>query len=101
MAEFDFAKIDSRPNIKGDYVNFLDIESFSLMMKDPSYSYKFYWLEAIVNLISENVAESTFNDIIDEMIANAWYSVMEFHIHLSGMIAGDIKDGLERCGLFR
>jgi len=99
VAEFDFAKIDSRPNIKGDYVNSLDIESFSLMMKDPSYSYKFYWLEAIVNLISEDVVETTFNDIIDEMIANAWYSVLEFHIHLSGMIAGDIKDGLERCVL--
>ena len=53
----------------------LDIRSFMLMLKDPSYCYKFYWLEAIVTLISEGITETTFNDIIDEMICKAWYSV--------------------------
>lgn len=68
------------------------------MMKDPSYCYKFYWLEAIVHLISENVYQTTFDDIIDEMISNAWYSVREFHIHLSGIQAdGMVRDGLERA----
>lgn len=34
------------------------------------------------------------------MITNAWYSVREFHIHLSGMpLDGQIKDGLERAVL--
>ena len=55
------------------------------MMKDPSYCYKFYWLEAIVDIISEGIQDTTFDAIIDEMICNAWYSVREFHIHLSGM----------------
>jgi hypothetical protein len=36
--------------INQEYYNNLDIEGFSLMMKDPSYCYKFYWLEAIVQL---------------------------------------------------
>lgn len=67
------------------------------MMKNPSYCYKFYWLEAIVNLISEDVTETTFDEIINEMIANAWYSVLEFHIHLSGIVIGEIRDGLERA----
>lgn len=69
-------------------------------MKDPSYCYKFYWLEAIVQLISENRTEATYDEIINEMIANAWYSVLEFHIHLS-CIGGDstIKDNLERAVL--
>lgn len=32
------------------------------------------------------------------MIANAWYSVREFHIHLSGIQAdGLVRDGLERA----
>ncbi|MBQ8994567.1 MAG: HNH endonuclease [Oscillospiraceae bacterium] len=66
------------------------------MMKDPSYCYKFYWLEALVQLILEGKAEATFDEIIDEMIANAWYSVNEFHIHLSGMVLGEPRDGLER-----
>lgn len=69
------------------------------MMKNPSYCYKFYWLEAIVNLISENITETTFDEVINEMIANAWYSVLEFHIHLSGIVVGEVKDGLERAVL--
>ena len=80
------------------YYNTLDLESFALMLKDPSYCYKFYWLEAIVNLISEGVTETTFDAIIDEMICSAWYSVREFHIHLSGLGSnGDVRDGLERA----
>ena len=86
--------------IDGSYYNRLDIPSFMLTLKDPSYCYKFYWLEAIVNLISEDVAETTFNEIIDEMICSAWYSVREFHIHLSGLGPnGEIRDGLERAVL--
>ncbi len=51
-----------------------------------------------MNLIAQDVAETTFDEIIDEMIANAWYSVREFHIHLSGMQAdGKVRDGLERA----
>ena len=86
--------------IDSAYYNTLDIESFLLMLKDPSYCYKFYWLEAIVNLVSEGIRETTFNDIIDEMICNAWYSVREFHIHLSGLGPdGEVRDGLERAVL--
>jgi hypothetical protein len=39
-------------HIDTDYYNALYIRSFALMLKDPSYCYKFYWLEAIVDLIS-------------------------------------------------
>lgn len=100
MAEYDITEAGGRLTISGTYVNTLDIEGFAQMMKDPSYCYKFYWLEAIVNLISRDVAETTFDEIIDEMIANAWYSVREFHIHLSGVQAdGLVRDGLERAVL--
>ena len=97
MPQFDYRKIGYQLNIDGKYYNNLDIEAFSLMMKNPSYCYKFYRLEAIVHLISEGLKETSFNNIIDEMIANAWYTVLEFHIHLSGVIEGRIKDGLERA----
>jgi hypothetical protein len=98
MAESDTSKIGYTLILDGKYYNTLDIESFSLMMKDPSYCYKFYWLEAIVRLISEGLRKTTFDAVIDEMICNAWYSVREFHIHLSGMQAdGQVRDGLERA----
>ena len=87
-----------RLEIDQKYYNNLDIEGFSQMMKDPSFCYKFYWLEAIVKLIAANVTETTFDAIIDEMITNAWYSVREFHIHLSGIQSdGGVRDGLERA----
>ena len=88
----------ARLEINTAYYNRLDVRSFSMMLKDPSYCYKFYWLEAIVNLISEGATETTFNEIIDEMICSAWYSVREFHIHLSGLGSeGNVRDGLERA----
>ncbi len=67
------------------YYNELDIKGFEKMMKDPSYCYKFYWLEAIVKLILLGRTEVSYDEVIDEMIANAWYSVVEYHIHLSGI----------------
>lgn len=80
------------------YYNRLDIKGFSRMMKDPSYCYKFYWLEAIVQLILEGRTEASYDEVIDEMIANAWYSVLEFHIHLSGIWGdGEVRDNLEKA----
>lgn len=98
MAEYRIEEAGLSFTIDTKYYNQLDIEAFSHMMKDPSYCYKFYWLEAIVQLISEGVTETTFDAVIDEMICNAWYSVREFHIHLSGMqLDGQVRDGLERA----
>lgn len=88
--------MDYSLSIDGKYYNSLEIESFSRMMESPSYCYKFYWLDAITTLITENCIHTTFNEIIDEMIADAWYSVVEFHIHLSGVVYKD-KDNLEKA----
>ena len=53
-----------------------------------------------MQLISQGISETTFETVINEMICNAWYSVREFHIHLSGMMAdGQVRDGLERAVL--
>ena len=83
MAEYDPQKVGYLLEVGEEYHNTLDIEGFSRMMQSPSYCYKFYWLEAIVKLISQNKEAASYNEIIDEMIANAWYSVLEFHVHPS------------------
>lgn len=80
-----------------DYYSSLEIDSFVNMLKDPSSCYKFYWLEAIVNLVNQNISKTTIGEIINEMISNAWYSVIEHHIHLSGFVKGEVVDGLERA----
>lgn len=70
------------------------------MLNSPSYCYKFYWLEAIVQLISANTTRASYDEIINKMIANAWYLVLEYHIHLSGIYGeGIIKDNLEKAVL--
>lgn len=100
MAEYDPQKVGYLLEVGEEYHNTLDMEGFSRMMQSPSYCYKFYWLEAIVKLISENKEEASYHEIIDEMIANAWYSVLEFHVHLSGLWAdGEIRDNLEKAVL--
>ena len=76
MAEYIVEGTGLNLTVENKYFNTLDIKGFSRMMKDPSYCYKFYWLEAIVQLISENRTEATYDEIINEMIANAWYSVL-------------------------
>lgn len=97
MKSVGFASTEYPFVIQGEYYNKLDIEGFSQMMKNPSYCYKFYWLEAIVKIISENVSETTFDEIINEMICNAWYLVRKHKVHLSGRQSGEIRDGLERA----
>lgn len=93
MAQSVASETGNQLIIEGRYHNTLDIEGFSKMMKDPSFCYKFYWLEAIVQLISEGIQDTTFDEIINEMICNAWYSVREFHIHLSGLSAdGQVRN---------
>ena len=100
MAEYDPQKVGYLLEVGEEYHNTLDIEGFSRMMQSPSYCYKFYWLEAIAKLISQNKEAASYNEIIDEMIANAWYSVLEFHVHLSGLWAdGEIRDNLEKAVL--
>ena len=94
----DYVGMNGQLVIDSKYYNRLDIEGFSLMMKDPSYCYKFYWLEAIVKLITEDKTEASYDEIINEMICNAWFSVLEYHIHLSGIYGeGDVKDNLEKA----
>lgn len=71
MAKSDFQKAESQLQIAAEYYNTLDIGGFSRMLKDPSYCYKFYWLEAIVKLISEDRYEVSYDEMLNEMISNA------------------------------
>ena len=57
MAQYNTSEDKYILEIEPKYYNKLDIESFSKMMKDPSFCYKFYWLEAIVQLILEGKKE--------------------------------------------
>ncbi len=75
-------KMSNIPGISVDQYSQLDIEKFSHVLDDPNECYKFYWLEAIIQLLSKNNLIIPFDDIFDQMIANAWYTVTTFHLKL-------------------
>lgn len=80
------------------YINELDVESFIHMLDDSTECYKFYWLDALLKLFSRGNSDILFDDLINLMIADAWYSVVEYHLHLGPKNAnGKIMNSLERA----
>lgn len=57
-------------------------QTFAKMLDDTTQCYKYYWLEAIVHFIANDDRDYTFEEIIDEMIVNSWYTVTIYHLHL-------------------
>lgn len=73
--------------IKNDaYSGELDYRAFGSMLDHPTQCYKFYWLEAIMNLMLKKYRFS-FDEIFDEMIVSAWYTVTQYHLFLGPMVA--------------
>ncbi len=76
----------------------LNIESFIHTLDDPTECYKFYWLDSILMLVSQHVPEITFDDVINGMIADAWYSVTEYHLRMGTKdTQGNSVNSLERA----
>lgn len=68
------------------------------MLDDPTECYKFYWFDSIMHLLSQNKCEMTFDDIIIGMIADAWYSVTEYHLRLGTKDShGNSVNSIERA----
>lgn len=80
---------------KNQYNNRLDVKSFAHMLDDPTQCYKFYWLEAIINLATTEDASFSFEQVIDEMISDAWISVARYHLRLGPSIKGKSENLLE------
>lgn len=83
--------------IKNDvYSGELDYRAFGSMLDHPTQCYKFYWLEAIMNLMLKKNRFS-FDEIFDEMIVSAWYTVTQYHLFLGPMIEGERRDAINRA----
>nr|WP_300915171.1 HNH endonuclease domain-containing protein [uncultured Acetatifactor sp.] len=76
----------------------LNIESFVHMLDDPTECYKFYWLDSLLLLVAQGKDEISFDDIISGMIADAWYSVTEYHLRMGTRDAhGNSVNSIERA----
>ncbi len=60
----------------------LNIASLSRLFDNKSECYKLFWFQAILNHVSVGQQEISFEELIDDMIANAWYMVTEYHLNL-------------------
>ena len=64
------------------YSEKLNIGSLSRLFDNTSECYKFFWFQAILTHIKHGYTETTYEALIDEMIADAWYMVCEYHLNL-------------------
>lgn len=64
------------------YSDDLAVHCLSRLFDNTSECYKFFWFQAIVSKVLEGKECMTFEELIDEMIADAWYMVTEYHLNL-------------------
>ena len=64
------------------YSEELNIEYLGQLFANTSECYKFFWFKAIVEKVAKGKFELTYEELVDDMIANAWYMVTEYHLNL-------------------
>lgn len=64
------------------YSEELNIEYLGRLFDNTSECYKFFWFQAIVTKLTEGKHELTYEELVDEMIADAWYMVTEYQLNL-------------------
>ena len=52
------------------------------LFDNMSESYKLFWFQAIVDKVAEGRQVITFDELVDDMIASAWYMVLEYKLNL-------------------
>ena len=64
------------------YSEELNIEYLGKLFANTSECYKFFWFKAIVEKVAKGKVELTYEELVDDMIANAWYMAVSY-THLS------------------
>lgn len=64
------------------YSDELNIEYLGQLFANTSECYKFFWFKAILDKVSEGKTELSYDELVNEMIADAWYMVTEYHLNL-------------------
>ncbi|MCR5649677.1 MAG: HNH endonuclease [Lachnospiraceae bacterium] len=60
----------------------LRIGYFGHLFDNTSECYKMFWFQVIVEKILAGKTSASYEEIIDEMITDAWYMVAEYHLNL-------------------
>ncbi len=79
------------------YSNKLDVKKFENLLRHNDQGYKFFWLEAIMKIISKKEGDFSFEEVINEMIISAWRTVIHYHLRLGHVVNGEAKNFLEHA----
>ena len=74
------------------YSEELNIGYLSRLFDNTTNCYKFFWFQAILRKLDGAHNKFTFDELINEMIVDAWYMVTEYHLRLGPL---GITDNLE------
>lgn len=70
----------------------LNIGYFSRLFDNTTNCYKFFWFKGILKNLEAGKTQLSFDEILNEMIVDAWYMVTAYHLQLG---PNGIKDNLE------
>ena len=70
----------------------LNIGYLSRLFDNTSNCYKFFWFQAILRKLNRDNNRFSFDELVNEMIADAWYMVTEYHLRLGPV---GVTDNLE------
>lgn len=76
--------------MKLPYAEELEIKYLNRLFDNTSECYKFFWFQAVLNKVLEGQEIITYDELVNEMIADSWYMVTEYHLNLGP------RDTLER-----
>ena len=62
--------------------NRLKINELSRIFDKKTESYKLFWFGSLLSNILNGKTIISFNELINDMIATAWYMVSEYHLNL-------------------
>ena len=68
--------------MKLPYAEDLNTGYLARLFDNTSECYKLFWFKAIVNAVCDGKQVLTYEELIDKMIADAWYMVTEYHLNL-------------------
>lgn len=64
------------------YSDNLNTGYLARLFDNTSECYKLFWFKAIVTAVGNDKKVLTYEELIDKMIADAWYMVTEYHLNL-------------------
>ncbi|MDC7290480.1 HNH endonuclease [Blautia schinkii] len=60
----------------------LKTEKLSRLFSNMSECYKLFWFQALINKVKDGKTVVSYDELINEMIADAWYMVSEYKLNL-------------------